>query len=129
MAAVPSTWRARRSESRFEKLEPGKVAELGGGSTCKDPAAFAANVLPSMKGGGGFSLNCSSCHGNGLANLSLNSNDNALVCNQVLAKMTKGNIAGSVIVTKVTNGPHQGGIINDKTGWQNLFNNNAAVFF
>lgn len=113
----------------FEKLEPGKVAELGGGSTCKDPAAFAANVLPSMKGGGGFNLNCAGCHGNGLANLSLNSNDNALVCNQVLAKMTKGNIAGSVIVTKVTTGPHQGGIINDKTGWQNLFNNNAAVFF
>ncbi|AKU94472.1 hypothetical protein AKJ09_01136 [Labilithrix luteola] len=113
----------------FEKLEPGKVAVLQGADTCKNPAGFAANVLPAMKGGGGFNLNCSGCHGNGLANLSLNSNDNALVCNQVLAKMTKGNIGGSLIVTKVTNGPHQGGIITDKTGWQSLFTNNAAVFF
>lgn len=113
-----------------EKLEPGKVSVIDAPATCKNVQGFTQNVLPSMRGqAGGFNLNCANCHGNGLAGLSLNNGDQSLVCNQVLQKMNKANIAQSLIVTKVTQGPHNGGQINDPAGWTAVFVNNAGVFF
>jgi len=112
-----------------EKLEPGKVQVVEPPATCVNVANFTANVLPSLRGGGGFTPNCSGCHGAGLAGLNLNSADQTLVCNQVLAKLNKANIAQSVMVTKVTAGPHNGGLINNAANWTALFTNNRAVFF
>ena len=117
------------------KLEPGKVAVLDQAATCKNPQGFAQNVLPAMRGqAGGFNLNCANCHGNGLAGMSLNSNDTTLVCNQVLAKMTAPpNVGQSLIIQKVTAPTnvlgHSGGKITDTQGWSDLFTNNQAVFF
>lgn len=115
------------------KLEVGKVAVVAAAATCADPAAFGANVLPTLRatqGGGGGGGTCQSCHGAGLAQLNLNSNNNEQVCKEVLAKLTKGDIPNSVIVRKVTGGiQHNGGNVADATAWRNLFVNNAAVFF
>lgn len=113
-----------------EKLEPGKVSVLDKPKVCKDVASFTANVLPSMRGAaGGFNLNCAGCHGNGLAGLSLNGADQAVVCNQVLSKLNEADISKSLIVTKVTTGPHNGGTINNAATWTAVFTNNKAVFF
>jgi len=116
---------------QVDKLEPGKVSVLQGPVTCKDPATFATAVLPSLRGGNGFTPNCSSCHGAGLANLTLNGNDNTAICNSVIAKLNKANIAQSIIVTHLTTGAgtHGGGAINNATNWTNLWVNNAGVFF
>ena len=117
------------------KLEPGKVAVIEEAKTCKNVQGFTQNVLPAMRGqAGGFNLNCANCHGNGLAGLSLNSGDQALVCNQVLQKMmAPPNVAQSLIVQKVI-APnnvvgHSGGKITNTAGWQAVFTNNQAVFF
>jgi hypothetical protein len=112
-----------------EKLEPGKVSVVDKPKVCKDVAGFTANVLPSMRGGGGITPNCAQCHGNGLAGLSLNGADQAVVCNQVLSKLNEADITKSSIVTKVTAGPHNGGLVNNAAGWTAVFNNNKAVFF
>lgn len=125
---VPFDLAADKLRIEAEKLEPGKVQVVEAPKTCKNVNLFATNVLPSMKGGGGVSLNCASCHGAGLAGLNLNSTDNALICNQVLLKINSANIAQSLIITKVTQGPHNGGTVADGTGWTNLFVNNAAAF-
>jgi hypothetical protein len=112
------------------KLEPGKVAVIAQAATCKNVQNFTNNVLPMMRGGA--SLNCSNCHGNGLAGMSLNAADQALVCNQVLSKMSAPpNVAQSLIIQKVTNPNigHSGGKVADAAAWQNTFVNNAAVFF
>lgn len=112
------------------KLEPGKVQVIAQAATCKNVANFTANVLPIMRGGA--SINCANCHGNGLAGLSLNAADQALVCNQVLSKMVAPpNVAQSLIIRKVTNQGigHSGGNVADTAAWQNAFVNNAAVFF
>ena len=70
-------------------------------ATCKDVASFTANVLPNMRGAaGGFNLNCASCHGNGLAGLSLNGADQTVVCNQVLSKLNTADITKSLIITQ-----------------------------
>lgn len=111
-----------------EKLEPGKVSVIEQPKVCKNVAMFTANVLPSLRGGGGITPNCAGCHGNGLAGLALNG-DAAVACNQVLGKLNEGNIAQSEIVTKVTTGPHNGGLVNNAANWTALFNNNKAVFF
>lgn len=112
-----------------EKIEPGKVQVVQQAPTCKNVANFTANVLPSLRGGNGFTPNCAGCHGNGLAGLALNGADNALICQQVQAKLNQANIAGSLMITKVTAGPHNGGLVNNAANWQALFVNNAAVFF
>lgn len=113
-----------------EKLEPGKVAVVEQPKTCKDVAGFTANVLPNLRGAaGGFNLNCANCHGNGLAGLSLNGQDQTVVCNQVLQKLNEANIAQSLMVTKVVAGPHNGGQINNAAGWTAVFQNNRGVFF
>lgn len=112
-----------------EKLEPGKVSVVEAPKVCKDVAGFTANVLPSMRGGGGITPNCSTCHGNGLAGLSLNGADQTVVCNQVLSKLNEANLAQSAIVTKVTVGPHNGGLVNNAANWTALFTNNKAVFY
>lgn len=111
-----------------EKLEPGKVQVVEAPRTCKNVAMFTANVLPSMRGGGGVSLNCAGCHGNGLAGLNLNSADTTLICNQILLKINAQNVAQSLIVTKVTQGPHNGGTVANGAGWTALFVDNAAAF-
>lgn len=112
------------------KIEPGKVSVLQEAEQCKNVQGFTNNVLPNLRGqAGGFNLNCANCHGNGLAGLNLNSNDQTLVCNQVLQKLNKANIAQSLMVTKVTTGPHSGGQINNAAAWTAVFTNNQAVFF
>ncbi len=110
------------------KLEKGTVQVVVGPQTCKNVQMFQTNVLPALRGTG-FTPNCSGCHGNGLAGMTLNSNDAALVCLQVLGKLNQANIAQSLIVTKVTTGPHNGGTVNDANGWRTLFMNNQAAFF
>jgi hypothetical protein len=112
-----------------DKLEPGKVQVIEAAKVCKNVANFTANVLPSMKGGGGITPNCAGCHGNGLAGLSLNGADQAVVCNQVLQKLNEADLTKSLIVTKVTVGPHNGGMVNSAANWTAVFTNNKAVFF
>lgn len=117
------------------KLEPGKVSVVEGPRTCKNVQGFAQNVLPALRGqAGGFNLNCASCHGNGLAGLALNGNNNELICNQVLEKMTAPpNVAQSLIIQKVIAPAnvlgHSGGKITNTQGWTQVFTNNQAVFF
>ena len=55
--------------------------------------------------------------------------DQAVVCNQILQKLNEGNIPQSLMVTKVTTGPHNGGTINNAANWTADFVNNKAVFF
>ncbi|MBX3225722.1 MAG: hypothetical protein KIT84_30905 [Labilithrix sp.] len=115
------------------KLEPGKVSVVVGAAECADPGAFGANVVPTLRqtrGGGGGGNTCQGCHGNGLAGLSLNDNDNVALCKQVLAKLNKADLANSLMVTKVApGGNHNGGAVADIAAWRALFVNNAAVFF
>lgn len=113
---------------QVSKLEKGTVQVTAPSATCKNVQMFQTNVLPALKGNG-FTPNCSGCHGGGLAGMSLNSQDTATVCIQVMSKLNQANIGQSLIVTKVTAGPHNGGTVNDATGWRNLFVNNAAAFF
>lgn len=111
-----------------QKIEKGTVQVTVAPQTCKNVAMFQANVLPALRGTG-FTPNCNNCHNNGLAGMTLNSNDAALVCTQVMSKLNQANIGASVIVTKVTAGPHNGGLISDANAWRTLFTNNAAAFF
>jgi hypothetical protein len=127
---TPYDFASDKIRIEIEKLEPGKVQVVEAPKTCKNVAMFTANVLPSMRGqAGGFNLNCAGCHGNGLAGLSLNGADQTVVCNQVMQKLNEGNIPASLIVTKVTTGPHNGGTINNGAAWTAVFVNNKAVFF
>ncbi|HEY8074663.1 MAG TPA: hypothetical protein VIF62_11145, partial [Labilithrix sp.] len=114
---------------QVDKLEPGKVSVISMAPTCKNPALFASNILPNMKGGGGFTPVCANCHGNGLAGMSLNGTDTTAICNQVLGKINTADITKSLIITKVTTGPHNGGTINNATGWTQMFQNNQGAFF
>lgn len=112
-----------------EKLEPGKVQIIEAAKVCKNVAMFTANVLPSLRGGGGFNLNCANCHANGLAGLSLNGADQAVVCNQVLGKLN-ADIPKSVMIVHLAAGQgHGGGAVTDTAGWTALWNNNKAIFF
>lgn len=114
------------------KLEVGKVSVVVGVAACADPAGFGTKVLPTLRntqGGGGGGGTCQSCHGAGLAQLNLNSNNNDQVCKEVLAKLTKGDIPNSIIVKKVTGMQHNGGAVGDANAWRALFVDNAAVFF
>ena len=113
-----------------EKLEPGKVQIIEAAKVCKNVANFTANVLPSLRGqNGAITPNCAGCHGNGLAGLSLNGADQAVVCNQVLQKLNAADLSKSLIVNKVTVGPHNGGLVNDGAAFTAIFTNNKAVFF
>lgn len=112
------------------KLEPGKVSAIQAAATCKNVQGFATNVLPTLRAQQTTGGTCQGCHGQGLAGLNLASQDNALVCQQVLQKLNQANIAQSLIVTKVTGGmAHSGGTVADANAWRDLFVNNAAVFF
>jgi hypothetical protein len=127
---VPFDFASDKIRIEVEKLEPGKVSVVQAPVVCKNVAGFTANVLPSLKGAaGGFNLNCANCHGNGLAGLSLNGADQSVVCNQVLGKLNQADLTKSLMVTKVTAGPHNGGTINDAAGWTALFTSNKAVFY
>jgi len=112
-----------------DKLEPGKVTVIEAAKVCKNVANFTANVLPSLRGGGGITPNCANCHGNGLAGLSLNGADQAVVCNQILQKLNEADLTKSLMVTKVTVGPHNGGLVNNAATWSAVFTANKAVFF
>lgn len=113
------------------KLEPGKLDVVKPAATCKDVQGFANNVLPTLRNQQtSVGNNCQGCHGGGLGGMNLSSNDNGLVCQQVLGKLNQGNLAQSLIVTKVTGGTaHNGGTVPDTNAWRNLFQNNAGVFF
>lgn len=114
------------------KLEPGKVSVIADAAKCKDVQGFAQNVLPSMRGQGGFNLTCSNatCHGNAaIGNMNLTQADTALMCQQVLGKLNQADIGQSLIVTKPTSSNHGGGQLTDANGWRALFVNNAGVFF
>lgn len=108
------------------KLEPGKVSTTAPAATCKNPTLFGTAVLPILRGGA--SLNCQNCHG-GIGGLTFQSNDNALVCSQVLLRLNQGNLAQSSIITKVTQGPHQPGLVADQAAFTAAFVNNAAAFY
>jgi len=127
---VPFDFASDKIRIEVAKLEPGKVTVIQAAATCKDVAGFTANVLPSMRGAaGGFNLNCSSCHGAGLAGMSLNGADQTVVCNQVLGKLDTTDITKSLIISKVITGPHNGGTINNAAGWTAVWTANKAVFF
>ncbi len=113
------------------KLEPGKISVVQPAATCKNVQGFADNVLPGIRGQQtSVGNNCQGCHGQGLGGLNLNSNDNGLICQQVLQKLNQGNLAQSLIVTKVTGGmAHNGGTVPDANAWRALFQNNTGVFF
>ncbi|MBX3189260.1 MAG: hypothetical protein KF819_19710 [Labilithrix sp.] len=112
----------------IDKLEPGKVQVISAPKVCANVAMFTANVLPALRGQAGGFLNCANCHGNGLAGLSLNNADQALVCNQVLLKLNLGNLAQSIMVTKVTVGPHNGGITPNAGAFPAVFTGNPGVW-
>ncbi len=124
---------------RFQvtKLEPGKVKQAGGATTCKDAAGFATKVLPSMLGQGGVTPTCSNCHSqaNAQANLNLTQQkggapDNDFICSTVLAKTNKADFANSIIIKKVVGGvAHNGGTVNNPAAWAKLFTDNQAVFY
>ncbi len=108
---TPFDLAADKIRIEIEKLEPGKVSVLEKPKVCKDPAGFGTNFLPQLRAAQANGT-CPSCHGNGLAGLSLNSTDNALICNQVLGKINEANVAQSIIITKVSGGmAHNGGTI------------------
>ena len=111
------------------KLEPGKVAVIVAAATCADPATFGTKVLPALRATAAANGTCVSCHGGGLAGLSLSNADNTLVCNQVVGKMTKGDIPNSLIIKHVTAAGHGGGLVTDAATFTALFTGNAAVFF
>lgn len=126
---VPFDFASDKVRIEFAKLEPGKVPVLEKPKICKDVAGFTAKVLPSMKGGGGISPDCASCHGAGLAGLSLNNANQSLVCTQILQNLNETDLGKSLLVTKVTAGPHTGGLVNNAANWTNLFIANKSVFF
>ena len=127
---TPFDFASDKIRIEVDKLEPGKVQVIEAAKVCKNVANFTANVLPSMRGqNGAITPNCSQCHGNGLAGLSLNGADQAVVCNQVLGKLNTADISKSLIVTKVTAGPHNGGLVNDAAAWTAIFTTNKAAFF
>lgn len=113
-----------------QKLEPGKVSVVSAAATCKNVQGFQTNVLNQIRNQATTNGTCGGCHGGGLAGLSLGSQDNALVCQQVLGKLNQANIGQSLIVTKVQPGSnHGGGQVADINAWRALFVNNAGVFF
>ena len=127
---TPFDFASDKVRIEVEKLEPGKVQVIEAPKVCKNVANFTANVLPSLRGGGGFNLNCAGCHGNGLAGLSLNGADQAVVCNLVLGKLNEADITKSLMITHLAaNGGHGGGPITDTAGWTTFWTNNKAVFF
>jgi hypothetical protein len=128
---TPFDFASDKLRIEVEKLEQGKVTIIMAAPTCKNVPNFTANVLPSLKGAaGGFNLTCTNCHANGLAGLSLNGQDQTVVCNQVLAKLNAADITKSLIITHLAaNGGHGGGAITDTAGWTALWVNNKAVFF
>jgi hypothetical protein len=132
-----ASWRpfdmaADKIRIEITKLEPGKVSVISAAATCKDVQGFTDKVLPSMRGQGGFNLNCSqaNCHGQAaIGNMNLGANDNNLMCQQVLGKLNQANIGQSLIVTKPTSQNHGGGQLQNANGWRQLFVDNAGVFF
>lgn len=112
-----------------QKIEKGTVQVAVAPQTCKNVQMFTTNVLPALRGTN-VQPNCSGCHGNGLAGLSLNSNDQALVCLQVMGKLNQANIGQSPLITKVTQGnAHNGGSVANIDAFRAVFVNNAAAFF
>jgi hypothetical protein len=124
----PYDFAADKIRIEAEKIQPGKVSVIDD-PNCRDVPLFVANVLPALRGNG-FAPNCQGCHGNGLAGLNLGSNDTTLICNQVRSKLNPGNIAQSIMVTKVSPGAqHNGGQVDNPQAWAQVFSNNAAAFF
>jgi hypothetical protein len=131
-----ASWRpfdlaADKLRIEITKLEPGKISVVAAAATCKDAAAFGTAVLNGIRNQGtSQNRNCQGCHADGLGGLSLGSQDVGLICQQVLSKLNKANLAQSLIVTKVTGGmAHNGGTVPDANAWRALFVNNAGVFF
>lgn len=114
----------------LEKLEPGTITVIEPPKVCVNPAGFGTAVLPGLRAATTNRGTCRGCHGDGVAQLSLDSADTALVCNQVLGKLDKANIPQSRIIKKVTTdaATHTGGAVTDPAGFTALFVNNAAVF-
>lgn len=128
------TWRpfdlaADKLKIEVTKLEPGKQSTTQAQATCKDPAGFAANVLPGLRASQTGNGTCGGCHNNGLGGMTLASNDAATVCQQVLQKLDKTDITKSPIIAKVTGGNHSGGQATNANAFRQLFTNNAGVFF
>jgi len=120
-----------RLRIEVSQLEPGKISVISDAPTCKNVQAFAQNVLPTIRNQQtSAGNNCQGCHGQGLGGLNLASQDTALICQQVLQKLNRANLAQSLIITKVTGGMvHSGGTVPDANAWRNLFESNVGVFF
>lgn len=119
---------------RFDanKLEKGTYNPPPAIKKCKDINAFAANVLPALRGqASGAGSVCNNCHGAGLAGLSLNGNDNQAICDSVLSKLNEANVPQSILILKATAAgtPHNGGKVQNGQAFSDLFNNNKAIFF
>lgn len=119
---------------RFDavKLEKGTFQTPPQVKKCKDPAAFGNTVLPALRGQGvGGGSNCASCHGAGLAGLSLNGNDNQAMCDSVLSKLNETNVPASILLQKAATAgvAHTGGKVGNTQGFIDLFVNNKAIFF
>ena len=50
-----------------------------------------------------------------------------VVCNQVLQKLNEADLTKSLIVTKVTVGPHNGGMVNSAANWTAVFTANDHI--
>jgi hypothetical protein len=114
----------------LEKLEPGTLTVIEPPKVCANANGFGTAVLPGLRATNAARGTCVSCHADGVAGLSLGSNDNTLVCTQVLLKLDKANIPQSRIIRKVTAdaATHTGGAVVDPAAFTALFVNNAAVF-
>ncbi|HRG97891.1 MAG TPA: hypothetical protein PLR99_16670 [Polyangiaceae bacterium] len=119
---------------RFDavKLEKGTYQTPPQIKKCKDPGAFGNTILPALRGQGvGGGSNCASCHGAGLAGLSLNGNDNQAMCDSVLGKLNETNLPTSILLQKAATAgvAHTGGKVGNTQGFIDLFVNNKAIFF
>lgn len=125
---TPFSFTSDQIRIEVDKLEPGTPTVVTGPTVCKNPAAFAANVLPTIRTTMAANGTCNSCHGGG-TQPSLGGNDSAATCINILQRLNESDLSKSVMITKVTNAGHTGGLVNNAAAWQALFTNNKAVFF
>lgn len=127
-AWVPFDFAKDQVRIEIDKLEPGTPTNVEPPKVCKNPAAFGANVLPTIRSTMAANGTCNSCHAGG-TQPSLGGGDNAAICLNILQRLNQTDLAKSLMITKVTTAGHPGGLVNNAAAWQALFVNNKAVFF
>ncbi len=129
---IPFDFGADKLRVDAVKLEKGIYQEPPVIKKCKNLPTFQNTILPALRGNGvGAGSNCASCHGAGLAGLTLNGNDNQLICDSVLGKLNEANFAQSILFQKAATAgvAHNGGKVSNPQGFIDLLTNNKAVFF